>query len=119
MLSEPQWQEPPGPGHSQGGASVLPPLPCASDSGEVGGSLLTSFLVFQLSGIFRVLFFSCLRVHPVSEGRIGWPNSGGWGTSSWGRLTKSGCSCASFDYSHAAFTVYICFIVHRFVNIIA
>ena len=36
-----------------------------------------------------------------------------------GRLTISGCPCASFDYSHAAFTVYICFIVHRFVNIIA
>jgi hypothetical protein len=35
-----------------------------------------------------------------------------------GRLARC-LSLAPYDYSHAALTVYICFIVHRFVNIIA
>lgn len=95
---------------------LLPP-PHAS---KVGGNLLASFLVLQLNVIFRTFLFSLLRVRPVALGRIEWLDSRGWLVPApGGRLTKSGCPCASFDYSHAAFTVYICFIVHRFVNIIA
>lgn len=54
------------------------------------------------------------------SGRVAWPDSRGrLAPAPGGRLTISGPPCASFDYSHAAFTVYICFIVHRFVSIIA
>lgn len=53
-------------------------------------------------------------------GRVKWPESGaGRRRLLGGRPAIRGGFCVSFDYSHAAFTVYICFIVHRFVNIIA
>lgn len=88
-----------------------------------GGNLLANFLVFLLNDSFTAFLFCLLRASPVVLGRVEWPDSRGWlvlapGGGA-GRLTISGCPCASFDYSHAAFTVYICFIVHRFVNIIA
>lgn len=115
-------QEPLGPGYKQGWASVLfLLLHVPQTRGGDGGSLLASFLVRQLNDSFSAFLFCLLRASSVVLGRIEGPDSRGWlvPAPGGGRLTISGCPCASFDYSHAAFTVYICFIVHRFVNIIA
>jgi hypothetical protein len=62
--------------------------------------------------------FSLLKVHPAHQEGLRGLILGA------GLLAPRGTdqkwlSLTSFDCSHAALTVYICFIVYRFVNIIA
>lgn len=66
----------------------------------------------------RAFLFSRLKVRPVALGRVEGPDCGLAGASSWGQTGQSVCLLPLCS-SHAALTVYICFIVHRFVNIIA
>lgn len=62
---------------------------------------------------------SSLKVRLDALGRVEGPDSGaGWCQLVGGRWPEVFVPC-TLDYSHAALTVYICFTVHRFVNIIA
>lgn len=97
---------------------VMPTPPCASDSGEAGDSPLASFLVPLFNDISEHFCFSS-EGRPVALGRDEGPDFGaGWCQLLGADWPEVVVPCILY-YSHAALTVYICFIVYRFVNIIA